>query len=380
MWLYIVIFLIPFIGYYEKKGGSDHSVPFLLIFIVLITCFVGISDMLGGYDRYIYGDLFDDVANNLRNGDLFASYIFMEYPKEIGYDYLNVAIALFTQNRYIFILIVTIIIYVLTFISFKKYMSNYPFSLILFLSLMFFFTFTYLRQILAVSISWLAIQYAIDRKKWKFFLVVTIAFLFHNSALILLPFYFIPVKKYDIRNILAIMFLCLLIGATGMTNTLYSAYGGIAESESRTADYANDAGFRIPYMIEAFFFLYLILSNYKRIPEEKAKIILSNMALFFCGILLFFIRSENGGRLSWFYIIGLISTLTYISSSFKMRTAQYNVILMSVCIFLFLRIVFSWGILLYPYKTFFTDGHRKKDPVYMQYEYDYSYDENKFYK
>src|SRR5574344_2551446 len=112
----------------------DHSAPFLSIFIIFITCFIGISDMLGGYDRYIYGVLFDDVASNMRDGNLFGSVIFIEYPKEIGYDFLNIAIGLLTQNRYIFILIVTIIIYVLTFISFKRYMSNYPFALILFLS------------------------------------------------------------------------------------------------------------------------------------------------------------------------------------------------------------------------------------------------------
>jgi hypothetical protein len=83
----------------------------------------------------------------------YQSFIFIEYPKEVGYDFLNVLIAFLTANRYIFILIVTVIIYTLTFVSFKRYMTNYPFAVMLFLALMFFFTFTYLRQVLAVSIS-----------------------------------------------------------------------------------------------------------------------------------------------------------------------------------------------------------------------------------
>lgn len=380
MWLYILIILIPLVFFFNKKQEYDHSVLFLSVFIILITTFIGIADMLGGYDRYIYGELFDDVAGNLRNGNLFWSFIFVEYPKELGYDYLNVAIALLTQNRYIFILILTIIIYILTFVSFKKYMSNYPFALILFLALMFFFTFTYLRQILAVSISWLAIQYIIDRKIKKFLLVVAIAFLFHNSALILLPFYFLPVKKYNAQSVIIIMIVCLAIGATGITNTIYQAYGGLSESEERTADYAESSGFRVAYMIEAAFFLYLILSNYKRIPNDKTRIVLCNMSLTFCGILLFFIKSENGGRLSWFYMIGLISTLTYISQSIKLRTSQFNTIVLSVSFFLFLRILTQWSFSLYPYKTFFTNGHRKYDPVYEKYEYDYNYDDDKFYK
>jgi hypothetical protein len=77
----------------------------------------------------------------MRNGGsiLSASFIFLEYPKEVGYDFLNVLIAYLTANRYIFILIVTVIIYSLTFISFKRYMTNYPFAVVLFLALMFFF-------------------------------------------------------------------------------------------------------------------------------------------------------------------------------------------------------------------------------------------------
>jgi hypothetical protein len=103
------------------------------------------------------------------------------------------------------------------------------------------------------------------------------------------------------------------------------------------------------------------------------------MALTFCGILLFFIKSENGGRLSWFYMIGLISTLTYLLT-FKRKFNFKAFSLLVVSAFLFLRILFSWGIMLYPYKTFFTNGARKGDFIYDKYEYDYGYDKDKFYR
>src|SRR5574344_2094499 len=119
MLIYLLIFLISLFTYYSKYLNRWNTSIFLLLYLSLLMLFVGCSDMLGGYDRYIYGELFDDVADNLRNGNLLWSYIFLEYPKELGYDYLNVAIALLTQNRYIFILILTIIIYILTFVSFK---------------------------------------------------------------------------------------------------------------------------------------------------------------------------------------------------------------------------------------------------------------------
>jgi hypothetical protein len=316
----------------------------------------------------------------MRNGaSILSSFLFMEYPKEVGYDFLNVLIAYMTANRYIFILIVTVIIYSLTFISFKRYMTNYPFAAVLFLALMFFFTFTYLRQVLAVNIAWLSINFIIDRKFWKFLLIVFIACLFHNSAIILFPFYFLPIRKYKIRNIMLVMSLCLVLGITGITSSLYNAYGDFSGSIERSAEYANESGFRIAYMVEAVFFLYFILSNYKRIPLDKTRLVLCNMALAFCGILLFFIKSENGGRLSWFYMIGLISTLTYLLT-YRRKVDIKALTLLAVSSFLFMRILFSWGNMLYPYKTFFTNGSRNGDFIYEKYEYDHGYDRDKLYK
>ena len=352
MWLYFIIIFVPiFIFFYKKKKvygkpveGFENSIAFLFLYFFSLMIFVGVSDMLGGYDRYIYGELFDNTADNIRNnGSIMSSLIFMEYPKELGYDFLNVLIALFTANRYVFILIVTVIIYSLTFVSFKRYMTNYPYAVILFLALMFFFTFTYLRQILAVSIAWLSIRYIIDRKFGKFLLVIIIACSFHNSAIILFPFYFLPIRKYRIHNILLVMLLCLLFGVTGFAGTLYDAYGGFSGSIERSAEYSSESGFRFAYMIEAVFFLYFILSNYRKIPIDKTKLVLCNMALTFCGILLFFIKSENGGRLSWFYMIGLISTLTYILT-YKVRRKQLAILMICVSLFLYMRIYTNWQV------------------------------------
>jgi hypothetical protein len=391
MWLYLIIFFIPVLAFFYRKRtvvygkpieGFENSVIFLFLIFISLMIFVGISDMLGGYDRYIYGELFDELADNMRNGsNIFSSFIFFEYPKEIGYDFLNVIIAYLTANRYIFILILTVIIYTLTFISFKRYMTNYPYAVVLFLALMFFFTFTYLRQILAASIAWLSIRYIIDRKFWKFLLVIIVACLFHNSAIILFPFYFLPIRKYRIGNILLVMLICLILGVTGITSTLYDAYGDFSGSTERSAEYATEAGFRIAYMVEALFFLSLILLNYRKIPMDKTRLVLCNMALTFCGILLFFIKSENGGRLSWFYMIGLISTLTYILA-FNVRRKQLAILMICVSLFLYLRIYTSWQVYLnlYPYKTFFTNGYREGDYSWENYEYDHGYEKDKFYR
>jgi hypothetical protein len=65
MWLYLIIFFIPVLAFLYKKTvvygkpaeGLENSLTFLFLFFMFLMIFVGISDMLGGYDRYIYGEL-----------------------------------------------------------------------------------------------------------------------------------------------------------------------------------------------------------------------------------------------------------------------------------------------------------------------------------
>ena len=340
--------------------------------------------MLGGYDRYIYGELFDEVADvNRAGGNIVTAYIFEQYASELGFCWINVAISYLTANRYIYILIVTVSIYALLFISFKRYIDNYPFALVLFMGLIFFFTFTYLRQLIGVGVGWLSIEYVYKKKFWKFLVVVLLATLIHNSAIILLPIYFLPIKQYSKKMVIVLMVFCFVVGITGIPSSIFEIYGSVSEMEGRGQNYAeNEVGFKVEYILEAAFFLYFIFRNYEKIPQKPARIVLLNIALLFCALLLIFSRSLNGGRLGWYYLIGLISTLSFIVPNPKRITGQY-LVLVTFSSFLYLRILlFAWGPLgtLYPYKSFFTNGFRKGDWVHDKWEYDNGYDINKFYR
>ena len=386
MLLYIALIAIPVIAYFASQNTSGRSTAFLGLYLLILTLIVGCADMLGGYDRYIYGALFDDTALRISQGGfLDGSYLLALYPKELGYDMLNVVVGYFSLNRYVFIFIVTVIIYALVFVSLKRYASNYPLALVVFMGLWFFFTFTYLRQILAASIAWLAVDYAIRRKPVPFFAIVLLAFSFHNSAIVFAPFYFLPQRKYGTNAIIITMLLCAVVGFIGPTDALFSQFGSLSGSEQRMSGYSTEAessGFRIDYVIEAVVFLFFILMRYDDIDEDNPQeVAMLNMALCFCAILLVFTRSLNGGRLSWFYMIGVICTLSTLGSRRSIVDA-YCMSLTGLMVALFIRVLLQWGALgtLYPYKSFFTNGHRAGDWVYNIYEYDPRYDVDKFYK
>lgn len=95
MLLYLLIFSIPFPFYWfsiirETNIRQLDDQRFAVIYIYGIALFVGLGDMLGGYDRYIYGDLFDNLADLLKIGiPITSSNIYQAYNTEFGYIGLN---------------------------------------------------------------------------------------------------------------------------------------------------------------------------------------------------------------------------------------------------------------------------------------------------
>ena len=384
MWLYLLIFFIAVLIYLATRNENEKKWVPLAIYLGGLGLFVACADMLGGYDRYIYGEVFDQMSLVTRaGGDVTQTTGYQLYHTEWLFLAFNQLMSFVTINRYIFIFTLTLIIYTLLFFSIKQYCDDYPFAVILFLGLWFFFTFTYLRQVTAATIGWLSIRYAIERKPIPFFSIVLLAYGFHNSAIVLAPLYFVPQKKFSQAFVLIGLVACLAIGMSNILGGLMGAADAFTDAAriEQNINTLEEGTFRFAYFIEAVFFVSLILWQYDLFDEDNPRqITLMNMAIIFCAILLVFVRSENGGRMAWHYMIGIIATITYIAKESEFTVIRSGIIIM--CLFLFLRIFNSWQIFnnLYPYKTFFTNGYRSPDYTHEWYEYDSNYDRDKFYK
>ena len=232
----------------------------MTFYMIALGLFVGFGDMLGGYDRYIYANLFDSMADVTHaGGNPWMSYAFGFYGSEFGYGTFCALLSYVTGNRYIFILIATMVIYALLIVSLRQYVDNAPFAVVMFMGLWFFFTFTYLRQVIGCTVVWLSVRYIVERDLGRFLLVWFIAFSFHNSALIFLPMYWVPIRKYPKEWVMGVMVVAFLIGLSPIPQGMFAAYGEMDTERVNAADYARDAGFRWAYLIEAAFFLYVIL-------------------------------------------------------------------------------------------------------------------------
>lgn len=386
MFVYILIFIVAVAIYAFSNEKNEQSKLVLVIYLGGLALFVGCADMLGGYDRYIYCEVFDTMSMSYHltgEIDIEGSAGYQLFSAEWGFLWFNQLVAFVTINRYVFIFILTVFVYTLLFVSISRYCRNYSFAMIVFLGLWFFFTFTYLRQVMAATIGWLSIKYLIDRKPLPFFLIAFIAFIFHNSAIVLAPLYFIPIKKFNPLLVVGGMIFCLFVGLTDALSVLFEMSDAIADKAKAEANVqlVEEGAFRVAYLIEAVLFLVLILWRYDTIDEnDRKQVVMLNMALLFCAMLLLFVRSENGGRFSWHFMIGLIATVTHIATHPVHKNNALTGALVVMFFVLFMRILILWGIQLSPYKSFFTDGHREGDVIFQIYEYDPRYDRDKFYK
>ena len=382
MWLYLLIFLIPVFVYLCGDAVNRNKV-FLALYMGALALFVGLSDMFGGYDRYIYGAIFDSIADGISIGADSESIDALEYY-EPGYSALGYMIALITENRYIYIFIITMIMYYCIYKAFEKNMTNYPLAMILFLGMVFYFTFTYLRQVLAFSVAWLGVTYLIENKRWRFFLIVLLVALLHKSGIVFAALYFMPLKKLKPSIVITILGICAVLGFSGITGTLYDIFVNVSDAGGMN-NYSTSLGVRGAYFLEAVFFVWIILSNYSKIEPTRRNLIFLNMAWCFCGLLLLFIRSSDGGRVAWFFTLGIIYTVTKIccvQRTHKKIKNSFGYLMIAVMLTLYVRVYFAWQSYnnLYPYKTFLTNGYRVPDYSWERYEYDHGYDQDKFYR
>ena len=251
MLLYLLIFLIPVFAYISGDAVNRNK-AFLVCYMGALALFVGLADMFGGYDRYIYGEVFDSIADGVTNG-MGYRYLPSLLFYEPGYSALSYVIALVTENRYVYIFIVTMLIYYCMYKAFEKNMPNYPLAMILFLGMVFYFTFTYLRQVLAFSVAWLGVTYLIENKRWKFFLIVLLVALLHKSGIVFAALYFLPLKKFKPGLIIMLLGICAVLGFSGVTGALYDAYANVSEAGSMNT-YSTSSGVRGAYILEVVFF------------------------------------------------------------------------------------------------------------------------------
>lgn len=175
----------------KKLPNYFYIIPSFIILFILST-FRG--DFTTDYKNYT--ELF-----NLYNRYSFSELLTSGFQNEIGFIYLNKIIGLFTDDVIYFFAIMSFVILFGFFHHFKKYSVNLWLSVLMFATVgSYYASFNITRHIFAVAIVFIGSKYLYERKFFKWVLVVLLAALFHKTAIIMIPFYFILNFRIKFKN------------------------------------------------------------------------------------------------------------------------------------------------------------------------------------
>lgn len=207
--IYYIIFSIIFFFVLIEQFTKDQRTKngFFIITIIMLWLFVSLRWETGSdwipYKRYFY---------TLDNIDAF----------ELGYVIINHLVRELTVNYTILLLICNFISLFLIYKFMEKYIKNRLISMSLFYS--YYFIINYFganRRIIAIGLLFYSIRYIIERKKYKFVICVILAILFHRTAILFFPAYFISRNRYSNKKYIISFILFFMIGQLGLIEYVF---------------------------------------------------------------------------------------------------------------------------------------------------------------
>lgn len=356
MYLYLIYLILALFAFFEINGGRSllrkvMIIPFLILFALASLRWER------GTDWGSYITMFENVEN-----------IFYLLAFEPGFYYLNYIVSVVSDNYTIVLVIQAIIIYVLHFYIIKKY------SLLPFVSLMIWFGFYigsvfFVRFHVALAITLFSFIFIVDRKFWKFFICILIAFCFHRTAILFIPAYFLFNKVFTRKQLLIGMFLSFLLSAVfsiGLNFLGHINLGIISEKALTYAeagsDYAEEptrSAFQIMLIGASYrvLFLLLIIGFYYDLYKENITF-RGILNLYFIGMCLFIMVtpvSVSVARMSQYYEYFQFLLIPYFIIRFEFRSNR-NLVLLCFGLFYLMRLksnISFYENLYVPYKSIF---------------------------
>ena len=206
----VIIKLLPLKEEMQKKVFV--SLTFVQLLIVHGLCDIQLGD-LPVYEKVWNSLQYSSFSQFINSSSIIANANISE-GIEGGFIFFMRLVNFFTDNFRWFIFINSFLMLICYYNVFFKYSTNIYISVLLLLLLPFNQSLFVIRQHLSIAVLLLSYPYIINRKLYKFLLIVFIAFILHNSSLIFIPIYFLygikSYKKYISVVILTTVFFLFL--------------------------------------------------------------------------------------------------------------------------------------------------------------------------
>lgn len=254
--------------------------------------------------------------------------------------------------------VVSLIGYGLLILCIRKYTKAYVESYLLYFFYGFFYMLglTLIRQFIAMMLVWYAYSYIEKRKFLKYAVFVGIASLFHFSAVIMLPMYFVLNRKLKI-SFFAVLAICTLPFNLNYSEIMYWLFKTFKPSYLTSNFLTKEFEVDVPYLICFLVTLFVILLYENRHKKEDSgestyERIAINSVYIGVFISLFCVWLPIYKRFAMYFLLPAITMVpNLLKDAGKREKILFYVIQIGACIFYNSRYITWWEVI--PYKSFF---------------------------
>lgn len=277
---FAILFVVLILVFASNNVGAYPTFETVIFYssAIILVLFAGFRANVVGTDTNNYISMF--IAKSNQEQSIFE----IEGNIEIGYLFLQ-QVAYFVSTKYWSILTLIALISVIpTYYVVRELTQNVIISIFIYVTLgIYLLFFNAGRQGISVAISTVGLLYILDRSLVKYLICIFIASLFHKTALIMIPFYFIIILPFSTKRVL--LFLVIGFLAFYFLSTILSSIS--PDVESRYGVY-EDRGATGGFLLAAFFIIVALLFIGFRNEISKENIYLYDVYLnlaIFTGII-----------------------------------------------------------------------------------------------
>lgn len=345
MILYVSLFIF-FVGGLSLSNRKGIAQFWLILSGITLSLLVGFRGETVGIDTAAYFNIYDIIKYMPDN-------TYISEKIQPFYVFLNKISDFFNGGPSLTLFFAAAITLYLLLSTILRFSTNISLSLAIFFSLeLFFFMHNVVRQAIAVSIVFYSIRYIISRQLLLFLIMIFIASMFHISAIIFLPFYFIAGLGINyICLILAwLTSLAFLIDSSlisllfgEITPYLPAQYEYFANREDVLVENSQSLGLTQMFKQIVFILLIYVYPKIKASRNNSTVLLLALISIILSNI---------------FYHIGLINRINSYFSIFLILALplaidyafeRYSKIIVNISLYVAFFIIYV--------RNLFTDGH-----------------------
>lgn len=356
---YIVFLLVAMYALFNYKlTPKSKQISYYLIGVLLFL-FAAMRGLNVDFDYKTYLSIYNDKTETLQGLFSSPSQFFRELEFEPSMLLLFSTVKTFFYNGFQLV----IIFYAFLSVSLKmkaipKMTEFVPYSILLFFSSIYLLQdFTQIRAAVASGFLLLSIPHIVDRDFKKFAKYVLLAMLFHYSAIVLAPLYFLNTKKIDKAVYIGLMIIAIILAVTKFTpfDFILKFDLGIYTDKIKTYLIGQQWEkreiniFNFSIIIQIALSLFFIFSAEK--TDNKYAVILTK--IYALGVVIFYLFSSApviAFRLSDLFGMVQIILIPYIFYLIRPKfVAELVIVLIALAFFLNQVLI---NPILHPYKTF----------------------------